>query len=73
MQQETAIFWNTKGLELNVNDSRHIAHCMVASMTSLFAHKVAQPTKPKNLSQLVIFVIGLVFTWVWGNKNRAQF
>ena len=38
------------------------------SMTSLFAHKVAQPTKlrflPKNLSQLVIFVIGLAFTWV---------
>ena len=35
-------------------------------MTSLFAHKVAQPTKwrflPKNLSQLVIFVIGLAFT-----------
>ena len=38
------------------------------SMTSLFAHKVAQPTKcrflTKNLSQLVIFVIGLAFTWV---------
>ena len=48
-----------------------------SSMTSLFAHKVAQPTKwrflPKNLSQLVIFVIGLAFTWVWGDKNRAQF
>ena len=47
------------------------------SMTSLFAHKVAQLTKlrflPKNLSQLVIFVIGLAFTWVWGDKNRAQF
>ena len=47
------------------------------SMTSLFAHKVAQPTKwrflPKNLSQLVIFVIGLAFTWSWDNKNRAQF
>ena len=31
-------------------------------------HKVAQPTKwrflPKNSSQLVIFVIGLAFTWV---------
>ena len=41
---------------------------MYVSMTSLFAHKVAQPTKwrflPKNLSQLVIFVIGLAFTWV---------
>ena len=38
------------------------------SMTSLFAHKVAQPTKwrflPKNLSQLFIFVIGLAFAWV---------
>ena len=38
------------------------------SMTSLFAHKVAQLTKwsflPKNLSQLVNFVIGLAFTWV---------
>ena len=46
-------------------------------MTSLFAHKVAQLTKwrflPKNLSQLVIFVIGLAFTWSWGDKNRAQF
>ena len=48
-----------------------------SSMTSLFAHKVAQPTKyrflTKNLSQLVIFVIGLAFTWVWGDKNRAKF
>ena len=39
---------------------------MNISMTSLFAHKVAQPTKlrflPKNLSQLVIFVIELGFT-----------
>ena len=37
------------------------------SMTSLLPHTVAQPTKwrflPKNSSQLVIFVIGLVFTW----------
>ena len=36
-----------------------------SSMTSLFVHKVAQPSKwrflPKNLSQLVIFVIGLAF------------
>ena len=36
------------------------------SMISLFAHKVAQPTKwrflPKNLNQLVIFVNGLAFT-----------
>ena len=36
------------------------------SMTSLLAHTVAQPTKwrflPKNLSQLVIFVIELAFT-----------
>ena len=43
------------------------------SITSLFVHKVAQPTKwrflPKNLSQPVIFVIGLAFTWVWGDKN----
>ena len=47
------------------------------SMTSLLAHIVAQPTKwrflPKNLSQLVIFVIGLVYTWSWGDKNRVQF
>ena len=27
----------------------------------------------KNLNQLVIFVIGLAFTWSWVNKNRAQF
>jgi hypothetical protein len=27
----------------------------------------------KNLSQLVIFVIELVFTWSWGYKNRTQF
>ena len=48
-----------------------------SSMTSLLVHTVAQPIKwrflPKNLSLLVIFVIGLVFTWVWGDKNRAQF
>ena len=47
------------------------------SMTSLFAHKVAQPTKwrflPKNLSQLVIFVIGLAFAWSQVDKNRSQF
>ena len=47
------------------------------SMTSLFAHKVAKPTNwrflPKNLSQLVIFVIGLAFTWSRGDKNRTQF
>ena len=44
------------------------AENVYSSMTSLFAHTVAQPTKwrflPKNLSQLVIFVIGLAFTWV---------
>ena len=38
------------------------------SMTSLLPLTVAQPTKwrflPKNSSQLVIFVIGLAFTWV---------
>ena len=38
------------------------------SMTSLLLLTVAQPTKwrflPKNLNQLVIFVIGLAFTWV---------
>ena len=42
--------------------------CKDISMTSLLAHTVAQPTKqrflPKNLSQLIIFVIGLAFTWV---------
>ena len=47
------------------------------SMTSLLAHTVAQPTKwrflPKNLNQLVIFVIGLAFTWSRVDKNRAQF
>ena len=40
--------------------------CISNSMTSLLAHTVAQPTKwiflLKNLNQLVIFVIGLVFT-----------
>ena len=47
------------------------------SMTSLFAHKVAQLTKwrflPKNLKQLVIFVIRLAFTWSRVDKNRTQF
>ena len=46
------------------------------SMTSLLLHTVAQPTKwrflPKNSSQLIIFVIGLVFTWVWGDKNHQN-
>ena len=41
---------------------------MYVSMTSLLVHTVAQSIKwrflPKNLSQLVIFVIGLAFTWV---------
>ena len=40
-----------------------LVHFINNSMTSLFAHNVAQPTKwrflPKNLSQLAIFVIGL--------------
>ena len=47
--------------------SPHCDHAK-SSMTSLLPHTVAQPTKwrflPKNLSQLVIFVIGLAFTWV---------
>ena len=46
------------------------------SMTSLLQHTVAQPTKwrfsPKNLSQLVIFVIRLACTWVWGDKNHQN-
>ena len=46
------------------------------SMTSLLLHTVAQPTKwrflPKNLSQLVIFVIELAFTWSWVNKNHQH-
>jgi hypothetical protein len=46
------------------------------SMTSLLAHTVAQPTKwrflPKNLNQLVIFVIELAFTWSWVNKNHQN-
>ena len=46
-------------------------------MTSLLVHTVAQGTKwrslPKNLNQLIIFVIGLSFTWSRVNKNRAQF
>ena len=47
------------------------------SMTSLLAHTDAQRTKwrflPKNLNQLVIFVIELAFTWSRIDKNRAQF
>ena len=47
------------------------------SMTSLLAHTVAQSTKwrflPKNLNHLVIFVIGIAFTWSWVDKNRDQF
>ena len=43
------------------------------SMTSLFAHKVAQLTKwrflSKNLNQLVIYVIGLAFTWSWVDQK----
>ena len=50
---------------------------MLHSMTSLLAHIVAQRTKwrflPKNLNQLVIFVIELAFTWSRIDKNRAQF
>ena len=46
------------------------------SMTSLLAHTVAQPTKwrclPKNLNQLVIFVIELEFTWSWVHKNHQN-
>ena len=45
---------------------------MLTNMTSLLPHTVAQPTKwrflPKNLSQLVIFVIELAFTWSWVDK-----
>jgi hypothetical protein len=52
-------------------------HTLLTTMTSLLAHTVAQPTKwrflPKNLNQLVIFVIGLAFTWSRVDKNRAQF
>ena len=48
-----------------------------ASMTSLFEHKVAQPTKwrflLKNLNQLVIFVIGIAFTWSWVGKIGPNF
>ena len=40
-------------------------------------HTVAQPTKwrflPKNLSQLVIFVIVLWFTWSWKFDSQSQF
>ena len=58
----------------------YLAHCKVhtgkVSMTSLLPHTVAQPTKwrflPRNLSQLVIFVIELAFTWVWGDKNHQN-
>ena len=57
-------------------DSTSTASTMSFSMTSLFAHKVAQSTKwrflPENLNQLFIFVIGLAFTWVWGDKNHQN-
>ena len=50
--------------------------CKYVSMTSLLANTVAQPTKwrflPKNLNELVIFVIELVFTWSWVNKNHQN-
>ena len=70
---------NTKNSKLSFDQGKAIAILssqmlsqpslsLFISMTSLFAHKVAQPTKwrllPKNLSQLIIFVIGLAFTWV---------
>ena len=49
---------------------------MYISVTSLLPNTVAQPTKwiflPKNSSQLAIFVIGLAFTWVWGDKNHQN-
>ena len=55
----------------NVNENIYI------SMTLLLAHTVAQPTKwrflPKNLNQLVNFVIEPAFTWSQVDKNRAQF
>ena len=58
---------------ISLYQQQHIGH---TSMTSLLPHTVAQPTKwrflPKNLSQLVIFVIGLAFTWVWGDKNHPN-
>ena len=48
----------------------------LVSMTSVLTHTVAQLTKwrrlPKNLSWLVIFVIGLAFTWSWVNKNHQN-
>ena len=49
---------------------------ITVSMTSLLPHTVAQSTKwrflLKNLSQLVIFVIELAFTWSWVNKNHQN-
>ena len=55
----------------------HIHQDIYVSMTSLLTHTVAQPTNwrflPKIFSQLVIFVIELAFTWVWGDKHRAKF
>ena len=53
-----------------------LATTINSSMTSLLPHTVAQPIKwrflPKNLSQLVIFVIELAFTWSWVNKNHQN-
>ena len=54
-------------LKMKIVSSLHCCYDnRTTSMTSLLANRVAQPTKwrflPKNLNQLVIFVIGLVFT-----------
>ena len=60
----------------DVNESVLHTAWLWISMTSLLPHTVAQPIKwkflPKNSSQLVIFVIGLAFTWVWGDKNHQN-
>ena len=60
--KETSIFFEPVCQTAKIFNGKYINN----SMTSLFAHKVAQPTKwrflPKNLNQLVIFVIGLAFT-----------
>ena len=59
-------------LECIGNDLQRIM-VVLLGMTSLLAYKVAQPTKriflPKDMSQLVIFVVELAFTWSWVNKN----
>ena len=60
--------WNSTILDLSITMLMTTTTYLVISMSSLLAHKVAQPTKWRFLN-----MIGLSFTWSWVDKNEAQF